>query len=621
LAIKLFMQSEKRNLFFLISICAISFALVIPTIFNNIQDPNLIVYFNGDEGYLMDLIWSYYSGEIRASYHGSIDYGLEMVYLSDLAKLLSPWIHFSPGRFVLILRWIHLLALIGSLITLWFLVGRYFKKGWSQIACVSLLGVNSAFAYFVNNLKPDFLVLFFILLSFIFLFRFLEKPSYGIFILSIAFAALGMIIKFSGVFLLPVFVVAIYLSRKNPQGRELFPIRKRAGSYLAGLCTLFAFTPFLPIYFYVRKVTGLTYYQEFGLWQSVLKFKVLFFIWILLALLALFFLMPFFLSKEKQVFFVKLKYGLQEFNSHLWIIISLFFCCFFLLGIRWLWIPKHFIEAYSFFVLNFLGGTQPQTFSNFYNLSQTVLKGTLQRFISIDIFIFIPLFIYFWLEVCAYFKHSGSDQKRFFKRLILLVFLIPFFLLMLTPGRMTSYHLLPFFVVIFILIQEGMYLIKFVYSQSRALVITLQRIMVGCLSIAFILHGITTIQSRIRQFHQKEDMVFEFMDWWEKNIPLDAKIVADYYQRVYIPDKYKNIKTFRGYLEDKERLAQLYQLVHDERPRYVYYNRGACGTEPLPPLEKIMPRQKMQLVKTFDSAHYRYQRAKGDQFVIYQLIY
>ena len=567
----------------------------------------------------MDLIWSYYSGEIRGSYMGSIDYGLEMVYLSDVAKFLSPWIHFSPGTFVLILRWLHVGAWIGSLITLWALIGRHFKKGWPQIACVSLLAVNPAFAYFIKSSKPDFLVLFFILVSLTFLLRFLEKPSYRIFILSVACAALGMIIKFSGAFLLPVFVAAIYLSRKNPQGRELFPIRQRAGSYLAGLCILFAFTPFLPLYFYVRKVTGLTYDQEFGLWQSILKFKVLFFIWPLLALLTLFFLMPFFLSKVKHVFFVQLAYRLKELHSHLWTVTSLFFCCFFLLGFRWLWMPGHLIETYSFHVLDFSGGTEPHVFSSFHHLFSAFLKGVFQRFISIDIFIFIPLCIYVWLEAHAYFKHLDPDEGRFFKRLVLLVFLIPFFLLMLTPGRMTSYHLLPFFMVMFILIQEGMYLLRLRQYQNRILTFTLQGMIVGCLGVTFLLHGVSTVQSRMRQFHQKEDAVFELKAWWKKNIPLEAKIVADHYLRVYIPPEYKNIKIFNGYLQNKNSI-EFRHLIEKESPQYVYYNLLGVGEDtPLPFLEEILPHQKIHLLRLFDASQYRYQRIKGDRFVIYKI--
>lgn len=582
-------------------ICLGSLALTLPTIFNHIHDPNLITYFNADEGYLMDLIWSYFSGEMRGSYMGSIDYGLEMVYLSDLAKTVFPFIHFSPGSFVLILRLIHLLAWMGSLILLWVLVGRHFKKGWSQVVCVLLLSVNSAFAYFINNLKPEFLVLFFILLSLYFLLRLVEKPSYGSFILSIAFAAVAMVIKFSGIFLLPPIIAAVYISRKNSIGRDLFPIKKNAGVYLCLLCILFAFTPLLPVYFYVRKTSGLTYYEEFGLWQSILKFKFIFFIWTCLGGAVTFFLIPAFHSKK-----------VKEFNSNAWTAIRVFILCFMIFGCRWFSIPRHLIETYSFHVLDFTGGTSLSISMNFSSLFHAFLAGIISRVFSCDFFIYVALIIYLWLEFQVYLKGALQDHPQFFKRLILLGFLVPFFFIMLTPGRITSHHLLPFFVVIFILVMEGVYIAK------RRVI---QGVLMTCLLITVVIHGTTTIKSRVHQFQQSDDIVFEFAKWWRENIPLDAKVVADHYLRVYIAPEYKNIKNLKGSLGNAERLIQLRQILSDERPQYVYYNRGASGSDPMPSLEEIIPDQKMRLVKVFDSDRHQYHRYEGDQIVVYELLY
>ena len=160
------MNFEKAGIIGLIIICASVVAITVPAIGNNIDNPNLIVYFNADEGYLMDLIWSYYSGEIRDSFQLGLDYGLGMIYLSDLSRMvLSKFIEFTPGTFVSILRWIYMLSWIGSLIALWHLVGNHFGKGWMQICAVFLLAVRPAYDYVTNSLKPEPLVLLFMIVG------------------------------------------------------------------------------------------------------------------------------------------------------------------------------------------------------------------------------------------------------------------------------------------------------------------------------------------------------------------------------------------------------------------------------------------------------------------------
>ncbi len=120
--------------------CAFALILAVPTIANNTGDPNMITYFNADEGGLMDKIWYYYSGKYSDSYQWDFDYGLEMVYLADLARFgFSRFMEFTRGTFVLILRWLHLMAWICALIALWRLVSRHFGRGWRPALAVFCL--------------------------------------------------------------------------------------------------------------------------------------------------------------------------------------------------------------------------------------------------------------------------------------------------------------------------------------------------------------------------------------------------------------------------------------------------------------------------------------------------
>src|SRR3989338_7536077 len=115
----------------LLIVCIFTFYVSLPTVFDNIGDPNMIAYFNADEGGQMDIIWHYYSGQKRDSFQWDFDYGLEMVYLADFSRLvLSKFIHFTPGIFVLILRWINFLAWVLAFFALWRLVRRHFGGHW-----------------------------------------------------------------------------------------------------------------------------------------------------------------------------------------------------------------------------------------------------------------------------------------------------------------------------------------------------------------------------------------------------------------------------------------------------------------------------------------------------------
>ncbi|KPK42832.1 MAG: hypothetical protein AMJ78_01170, partial [Omnitrophica WOR_2 bacterium SM23_29] len=137
------------------AVCIATVLLSLPTIDNNINDPNMIVYFNTDEGGRMDTAWYYYRGEKRDSFQWDYDYGLEMLYVADFARIiLDRFIEFTPGTFVLIFRWLHLIAWVCALIAMWYFVGYHFGNGWQRNLAVFLLGVRPAFSNFSNTLKP-----------------------------------------------------------------------------------------------------------------------------------------------------------------------------------------------------------------------------------------------------------------------------------------------------------------------------------------------------------------------------------------------------------------------------------------------------------------------------------
>ena len=133
---------------------------------------------------------------------------MDSIYFSN-APFLSKFIEFTPGKFVLVLRWIHLISWLASLFALWWVVGYHFEKGLQQILATALLAVRPALDYFSNSLKPEPLVLLLMLIGFHFILKMLEKPSMKFLIISMFYASIAFYIKFAGIFLLPPAIAAM----------------------------------------------------------------------------------------------------------------------------------------------------------------------------------------------------------------------------------------------------------------------------------------------------------------------------------------------------------------------------------------------------------------------------
>lgn len=616
----------KRIIFYLplLTVCAASLSLVLPTINNNISDPNMIVYFNGDEGGLMDVIWHYYSGIKRESFQWDFDYGLEMVYLADVARLyLSKFIDFTPGTFVLILRWIHLVAWVLSFLALWRLISYHFGRGWQPLLAVILLAVRPAFAYFSVNLKPEPLVLFFMIIGLDYTLRVVEEPSKKNLVIAIACAALAFIIKYVGLFLLLAIVASMYLSElyQRSLGRKnvLFS-RIKLFWILPALCGLaLIMLPLVIILFYVRKSTGTTWYEECGLWASLLRNRTGLYSFIG----GIFFIflsgMLWFLNKNDNPFLKKIMGWIKRTSSFVLVVIAIFLGFVLLFGFRWIVSPKYFILAYAF-----LGSTAPAESINILaekGFLYAFFHKLIERFFEFDPIMLLLFGFYLGLEIYYRQKHLEEKSLRLqmFKRFVLLVFLVPFLLLLGSMLRVGQHHMLPFFVAMSILAIQGIYMYRESFSGKKLLKNCVLTSIIILFLIDIFINESAIIKSRIYHFHQSEDIAYEIAKWWRENIPLDAKVVADHYNRVYIPPQYKNVKTLHWGYRDK--VGQLRQLVDEYRPDFVYYNEFPPEENPMRPVEEVLPGKKVKLVKSFDNTGRSYQKWPRSKFVIYRIIY
>jgi len=139
-------------------------------------------------------------------------------------------------------------------------------------------------------------------------------------------------------------------------------------------------------------------------------------------------------------------------------------------------------------------------------------------------------------------------------------------------------------------------------------------------AVDILFNAISLVKLRSYQFNQKEDIIFEVVEWIRENIPKDTQVVADDFANVYIPPEYKNMRVFKG--KDQEaRVERFRKLVSTYKPRFIYLNERPCDDMSLPSIDVALPPgERVRLIKVFDSSNRRYQRRSNDKFVIYELI-
>lgn len=625
----------------LILISLTTLLLTLPTINDNVDKPNLIPYFNSDEGGLTDLLWSYYSGEKRKTFQWDADYGLEMVYLADFSRLfLSSFMRITPGVLILMLRWLHLAAWIASFFVLFRLVMRHFGSALQAILAVALLAVRPAFAYLQLNTKPEPLVLLIMLIGLDYSLRMVggKKPYQHLFI-AVCCAVLATLVKYAGIFLLPAIVTAMFYAnryKENTGGdRRIFPDIGMSWMFPAVMGLVIVILPLVSIFTYESKTFGTTWYEQYGFFSSLLRQKLILYMCVAGTSLVLLSCVIPFLNKTKNRFVKKVMTLINEMNSNALIVFGVTAVLFVILGFKWIINPGHFINSYAQMgstveglnriKLNDLAGAGGLLYSFVGNIIDriTILGPTI-----VLLFVF-----YIIVELCGIkrnllLRQSSAEESRehlvrFYKRLVLLLgFLAPFWLcMMFSAMRMAEHNVLPFFAVTSILSIQGIVMFKDMFNGRKLIKNTLLTLISVALIASIFVNAYSMISSRAYQFRRHEDIAYEIGDWWRKNIPAEAKIVADHYKRVYVPSEYSNIRTL-GWNEPIQ-AWRIAKLVKEYHPEFVYYNARAPIEEggPMPPIEEVLPDMKTELVKSFENTPGSYSRNTDARLVIYRILY
>ena len=604
------MRFSKIHAFLLLTICAVSVLLILPTINNNIENPGLIVYFNGDEGYTMDCMWFYYSGQKRDSYQMDVDYGIEWLYVTDLTRLIvSRFVDIKPGTLILIMRWIHLVSWVGALLALWFFVGCHFGKGWQQTAAVLLLASRPGFDYISNSAKPEPLVLLIMIAGFHFILKIIEKPSIKYLLLSTLCAAAAFAIKFAGVFLIPAIITAMYFSKRYRADTAFHTLKHNwILEFLIG--TLCVALPFLFVLFYVRESTGRTYFEEFGVLESFFRNKISI---LMLAVGSAFILFSAIISCVG-----KTMKRFSELNSYALVVSSVFFAFLLLLELRWILTKLNvFYATYSYNFFDFLGVSAIKTVSASGILTK-YLSVVGSKILSFDAVILFLFAIYLGVELYPGRRNFISGKLRFYKRMTLNVMLIPIFLAIFSIGRFSHHHMLPFFVAASVLALQGAGMLKSEFGTRPAVKFIFLPLIGILFATSITAHGRELINLRRYQYRQKEDIVFEIEKWWRKNIPQDDAIVSDHHAKVYVPPEYKNVKFMKS---RENKIEQLKALVNTFYPRIVYCNSGYDENSIMPPIQEILPGLNVKLLASFESAGRSYKRGADSRYLVYEIDY
>jgi hypothetical protein len=590
--------------------------VVAPTMANNISTPNLIVYFNADEGYRMDVIWKFFSGQKRESYQGDYEYGLFALYVVDVCRLvLSRFIDFTPGMIVLFFRWLHLAFWVASLIVLWRLTIRHFGHIWQAVVVSLYLACIPAFPYFLSNLKPDPVVLFFMLVGIDYTLRIVDESSWKNVAISVLCASIALIVKFSGAFLLPAIVTAMFVARWHHSAVQSFPIIRNGWMVYICFGTMLIIFPLLAIMFYVRASTGKTWFAGYGLWGSLLYNRVAFVMiigGICCIMLALLIVM---LSKLKA--FNRVMTAVQELNSYIFIVFTIFVIFTLALGFRWISQPHYFLITYSQLVPYAFAGSSASVIPK--GLWASIIAdagGKIKELGPALVGLFI---LYIAIEAISTKRSLKEDVTGLFKRSVLMSFICPFLaFIFIAMTRAVQLHMLPFIVAMLLLVlQSGSIVSRVMRHRSR---IRVAGIIVVCIFLSFDIarNAIATVTAVKTRYHQREDIVFEIMRWWRSNIPRAGCIVADHYIRVYIPDEYKNVKTLDWGQSD--RLSELRRLVAAYQPRYIYYREDPADIDNISPLEAKLPNKRLKLMKVFESTGQRYQKNPRAKFFVYEVL-
>ena len=655
---------------FPIALCVFWAAFCFPTVFYNLDDTRMIAYFSHDEIYLLDTIWYFYSGEYNpetiqeASIEGMRDYGLLFRYIVDLSRIfIEPFTEITPGLLWGIVRSLYLACGLLAILALWRMAIRHFGKGWVPVISVLGLALCPSFVWHLDFCKPEPITLLLTIVAFDHILQIVEHGSIRSIVIASACAVGAIVVKYIGIFILPVIMSAIFfhwwLSKDcyNPtvwepnwdKAKMLAPVLGIGVG--GGLLALTYWGTFSHV-----QSKGLTLAQEFGFPEVLLVcppfIKPLAPVTPIIAfVVGLFMIVGSILwgarinslgriieSSRRGIIFSQMFFVIV-------LVLGLSAALFVILGFRWILDPKDFINkfievsSYSLFSkANPIGDPIGYGKALFFNIGEflfTISGLRLLLFgwynnpnvaepkIAGDIFTPFGLVLILWF-VFAEFRGFGGKWSigdiKFFKRLHLALFFVGFASYMVLTASHNTRHMHHLMYLVppgFLLIGQIPQFLKIKASYQKKLFI-----LVALLAAAFSLNGQTAIRWRINKLEQgrgSDDVVWQVQKWWRENVSPETPILMDQPYIAYLPPEYENVSHFRYGKDISQTRASIRKKLDERKPQLFYYNLGPRGTQ-LPPIKDLIPEYRFRLIARFQGNFYTRLKNNGDRFLVYEVL-
>jgi hypothetical protein len=405
----------------------------------------------------------------------------------------------TPGAFVAIVRWLHFLAWMLALAASWYFVGYHFGKRYQQIIVVLLLCVRPAYAYLLVNMKPEPLVLLFLVCGLHYTLKIIERPRYGNLCMAVMFALLAFLVKFSGLFLLPTIIAAMYFAywygqKTGRSEKEVFPDFRISWALPMIIGAMILALLSSAIMSYVRKSTGLTWYAEYGYFGSLfhnISMLAMFCAGAAMVLLSLALPVIRRYSSGRIKDFADFIFKV---NSYAFIVFLVFMALFLVFGIRWVLSPGYFISTFSQMAPCAVGLVPDSA------VLHNFLLHIKDSVMALDPFICILFLFYAAVELRYLRRTLDREPLLFFKRMALVTFLLIPVLYICLMLRMFRHHMLPFFLVMSVLAVEGLRIFTERFTGRRAVKAAAVVMMLLLFTASIVTNAVETIGMRVQEF-------------------------------------------------------------------------------------------------------------------------
>jgi len=634
-------------------------------VFNNLGDVPMVAFYSHDEIYLLNTIWYFYSGEFNPeTVQGLGDYGLLFRYIVDVAKvLISPFVEVTPGLLWGIVRGLNLLFGLATFWVTWRMAQRHFPDGWAPVVSVLGIGLCPSFVWHLDFAKPEPITLFFTVLALDYVLRIIDDSDPWALHKAIVCAIVAFVVKFVGMFIFPVIVLALssrWLMRPDRydaiywRASWEFSCRISPLIFAAIASGLFGLSIWL-VYYRVRFTTGVTLSAEFALWDALFVLmgpvKVVYAVAAGLVVLAA---IPLFMFGRQ---YVESKAGERWIDGMFFysaLIRTAVFSAvaFAVLGFRWLLDPMDLLMKFYGTSASYSIGSRVSFFAdpmaymelvgnNFIDFLYTMSGLRLAFFgwynnvhvvgeskIVSDLFSpfgLVLLSVYGVIEY-LHMRNKGTLHRiDFIKRMQLLSFMCIYSFYVVGTSLYSSLHMNHLLVLIppgFLLIGQIPNLLRDIGGGhtkcARGLIVFCALLLLA----TFTLNAQMSWRWRANKLYQRpgsEDVVWQIQQWFRDNLPLDTAIVADLPYRAYVPPEYEKVSYFSIRADAESTVKSVIEKIALRNPCILYINKGRGLEWTFPDPHVFLPDYIVEELAHFPGNSYARIHSVTDDFYIYKI--